>query len=95
MGGGINLERNGCESIGCWTHSPGTHYVTLSYDLDLGFSRSNFEKAVSQEGKDWLTGRNKRDVSWLDIGPTLWIWILASSMTLTLSFKGQILKNFI
>ena len=26
-----------------------TYFVTLSFDLDLGFSRSNFENAVSQE----------------------------------------------
>ena len=35
------MERKGCESIGCWTH-----FVTLSYDLDLGFSRSNFKMTI-------------------------------------------------
>ena len=48
MGGPIDMERKGCESIGCYTH-----FVTLNFhlnhDLDLGFSRSNFEKVVSQE----------------------------------------------
>ena len=36
MGGPINMEWKGYESIGCYTY-----YVTLSYDMDLGFSRSN------------------------------------------------------
>ena len=42
MGGSINMEQKGCESIGCWTH-----YVTLSlmsYELYLEFSRSNSGK---------------------------------------------------
>ena len=50
MGGSFNMEYKGCESIGCWTH-----YVTVSYDLDLGFSRSNFEKTVSLEWGGRLT----------------------------------------
>ena len=41
-------ERKGCESIGCYTHFV-TFKVPLTHDLDLGFSRSNFENAVSQE----------------------------------------------
>ena len=49
MGGPINMERKGYESIGCYAY-----FVTLSYDLDLGFSRSNFETAVSKEwGANW------------------------------------------
>ena len=43
MGGPINMERKGCESIGCY--------------------------------------------------PTLWLWTVTSSMTLTLEFQGQILKK--
>ena len=38
MGGQIDMEKLGFESIGCWTH-----VVTLNFDLtidpDLGFSR--------------------------------------------------------
>ena len=45
MEGLIDMEQMGCELIGCWTH-----YVTLSYDLDLGCSRSNFEMTVSRCG---------------------------------------------
>ena len=46
MGWPINMELKGCESIECWTHIM-TFNVHLT--LDLGFSRSNFENAVSQE----------------------------------------------
>ena len=57
MGGPIDMEQKGYESIGCYTY-----FVTLSYDPDLGFSRSNFENAVSQEWESQLTW-NQRDVS--------------------------------
>ena len=57
MAGSINMEKKGCESIGCYTY-----FVTLSYDLDLGFSRSNFKNAVSREWEGRLTW-NQRDVS--------------------------------
>ena len=57
MGGPIDMEPKGCESIGCYTH-----FVTLNHDLDLGFSRSNFEKVVSQEWDGPLKW-NERDVS--------------------------------
>ena len=61
MGGQIDMERKGFESTECWTHVV-TFNVYLFRDLDLGFSRSNFEKVVSQEWDGWLTW-NKRDVS--------------------------------
>ena len=57
MGGSIDIERKWCELIGCWTH-----FVTLSYDLDLGLSTSNCEIAVSQEWEGWLAW-NEKDVS--------------------------------
>ena len=38
----IDMERKGYESIGCYTY-----FVTLTYDLDLGFSRSNFKNVES------------------------------------------------
>ena len=57
MGGPIDLERKGYESIGWYTL-----FVTLSYDIDLGFSRSNFANAVSQEWEGQLTWK-RRDVS--------------------------------
>ena len=54
-------ESKGCESIECWTHVV-TFNVHLTHDLDLGFSRSNFEKVVSQEWDGQLTW-DERDVS--------------------------------
>ena len=48
MGGPIDTERKGCESIGCWTHVVIFNFP-LTHDLDLGFSRSNFEKVLSYE----------------------------------------------
>ena len=44
----IDMERKRCESIGCYTHFV-TFNIPLTHDLDLGFSRSNFEKVISQE----------------------------------------------
>ena len=57
----IEMERKGCESIECWTHGMAFNFP-LTYDVDLGFSRSNFENAVSQEWEGRLTW-NERDVS--------------------------------
>ena len=85
MGGPIDMQRKGCESIGCYIY-----FVTLSYDLDLGFSRSNFENAVSQEWEDQFTWNQR---GWVDrMLDSLWPWILTSPMTLTLDLQGQFLK---
>ena len=62
MGWPIDMEWKGCESIAeCWTHVV-TFNVYLTHDLDLRFSRSNFEKAVFQEWDGRLTW-NERNVS--------------------------------
>ena len=61
MGGPIDMERKGFESIGCYTHFV-TFNFDLNHDLDLEFSRSNFEKVVSQEWDGRLTW-DERDVS--------------------------------
>ena len=61
MGCLIDMEPKRCQSMGCYTHFV-TFNLDLNHDLDLGFSRSNFEKVVSQEWDGWLTW-NKRDVS--------------------------------
>ena len=61
MGWPIDMEWQGCESIECWTHVV-TFNVHLFHDLDLGFSRWNFEKVVSQEWDGRLTW-NEGDVS--------------------------------
>ena len=57
MGGPIDMERKGYESIGWYTF-----FVTLNFDLDVGFSRSNVENDVPQEWEGQLTW-NQRDVS--------------------------------
>ena len=61
MGWPIDMERKAFESTECWTNVV-TFNVHLFHDLDLGFSRSNFEKVVSQEWDGRLTW-NERDVS--------------------------------
>ena len=61
MGGPIDMERKGCESIGCYTHFV-TSKFDLNHDLDLGFSRSNFEKVLAYDWDGRLTW-NERDVS--------------------------------
>ena len=44
MGGFTDMDRKECESLGCWTH-----YETLSYNLDLVPSRSDWKITISQE----------------------------------------------
>ena len=61
MGWPIDMELKECKSIECWTHVV-TFNVHLTHDIDLGFSRSNFENALSREWDGWLTWNN-RDVS--------------------------------
>ena len=93
LGGPIDMERKGCESIGCYTH-----FVTFNFDsnhdLDLEFSRSNFEKAVSREWR-WPI-----DMEWKgceSIG--CWTHVVTFKIHLThdlelgFSMKGQILKK--
>ena len=86
MGWPIDMEWKGCESIGCYTHFV-TLNVHFTHDLDLRFSRSNFENAVSQEWEGRLTW-NERDLSRQNVGPMLWLSMFTSSMTLTLDFQG-------
>ena len=90
MGGPIDMEWKGCESIGCYTHFV-TFNLDLNHDLDLGFSRSNFEKVVSQEWDGRLTW-NERGVSRFNVGHVLWLSTFTSPMTFALDFQGQIFK---
>ena len=58
----IDMERKGCESIECSTHGV-TFNVHLFHDLDLWFSRSNFEKSYLRNGMaDW----HGTKVMWVD-----------------------------
>ena len=88
MGGPIDMERKGRESIGCETHIV-TLNCDLTHDLDPWISRSNFEKGVTQQ---WDVRWNGRDVSQLNVGAMLWLSTLTSPMSWTLNFQRQILK---
>ena len=48
MGWLIDMERKGYESTQCWTYVV-TFNFDFNHDLDLKFSTSNFEIAVSRE----------------------------------------------
>ena len=48
MGGPIDMERKGCESIGCWTHIV-TLNCDLTHDLDLRFFKVKFWKSHNSE----------------------------------------------
>ena len=62
----------------------------LTHAIDLGFWRSVFEIALSQEREGQSTWK-KGNASRYDVIPTMWPWL----MTLTLNFEGQILKSSI
>ena len=66
-------------------------WVDRIYDLDPWFSRSNIEKVIPQGWDARLTWK-ERDVSGLNVGPTLRLSTLTSLMTLTLNFQRQILN---
>ena len=50
----LDMEQKGCESTECWTHVV-TFDFDLTHDLDLEFSMSSFEIAVSHEWEGRLT----------------------------------------
>ena len=91
MEGSIGMEQKGCESIGCYTHFV-TFNFYLNHNPDLVFSRSNFEKVLSQ-GWDGLLTWDERDVNGYNVGPMLWLSMFTSPKTLTLVFQGHILKR--
>ena len=61
----------------------------LGHDLDLDFSRSNMEFAISQPKMVWLP-RNEKQTYRLDSRAQMWPLGLTFAMTLTLNFQGQI-----
>ena len=61
MGCLIDMEQNGCESTECLIHVM-TFNFDLTDDLDLEFSMSNFEIALSQEWEGRSTW-DKKDMS--------------------------------
>ena len=63
--------------------------VDFHCDLDLDFSRSNKEFAISQPKMVWLP-RNKKQTYRLNSRAQMWPSGLTLAMTLTLNFQGQI-----
>ena len=61
----------------------------LGHDLDLEFSRSNIEFAISQPKMARLP-RNEKQTYRLNSMPQMWRSALTLAMTLTLNFQGQI-----
>ena len=61
----------------------------LGHDLDLEFSRSNIEFAISQLKMVWLP-RNEKQTYRLKSGAQMWPSGLTLAMTLTFNFQGQI-----
>ena len=59
----IDMERKGCDSIGCYTHIL-TLNCDLIYDLDPWISRSYFENVVTQQWDARLTWNESDVVSW-------------------------------
>ena len=86
----IDMELKRCESIECWTHVV-IFNVPLFYDLDLVFSRSNFEKKsfLMNGMAGWHETKGGESSEW----PMLWLSMFTSSMTLTLGFQGRILRK--
>ena len=54
MGGPIDMEQKGCESVGCWTHCRTLNF-NPTYDLWLAVSRLNFQIVICQEWEGQLT----------------------------------------
>ena len=61
----------------------------LGHDLDLEFSRSNMELAISLP-KIVRLPRNEKQTYWLNSRPQMWPPDLTLAVTLTLNFQGQI-----
>ena len=61
----------------------------LGHDLDLEFSRSNMEFAISQPKMFWLP-RNEKQAYQLNFRPQMWPSGLTLAMALTLNFQGKI-----
>ena len=66
-------------------------YILVNFrcNLELEFSRSNMEFAISPPKMVWLP-RNKKQTCWLNTRPQMWPSGLTLAMTLTLNFQGQI-----
>ena len=86
--GPIATKRKANISIELWGSNV-TSGFDLGHDLDLEFSRSNIEFAISQPKMVRLP-RNEKQTYRLNSGAQMWPAGLTLAMTLTLNFQGQI-----
>ena len=86
--GPIAMKRKANIAIELWGSNV-TSGFDLGHDLDLEFSRSNIEFAISQPKMVRLP-RNEKQTYRLNSGAQMWPAGLTLAMTLTLNFQGQI-----
>ena len=86
--GPIATKRKANIAIELWGSNV-TSGFDLGHDLDLEFSRSNIEFAISQP-KMVRFPRNEKQTYRLNSGAQMWPAGLTLAMTLTLNFQGQI-----
>ena len=86
--GPVAMKRKANISIEFWASNV-TVGFDLGHDLDLQFSRSNMEFAISQPKMVRLP-RNEKQTYCLKPRPQMWPLGLTLAMTLTLNFQGQI-----
>ena len=82
-----NAKQKGYTLHECWANCV-TSPFHLIHDLDVWFSKFNFELAISQGWEGRLTW-NCSGAGRKDVGPTMWHW----AMMITLGFEGQIFIN--
>ena len=87
MGGPINMEWKGYESIGCYSY-----YVTLSYDFDLGFWRSNFEKALIIGIRGWIDIKGYESIG-CSVGNSVKKWLESQIINIRLKENQQTVPN--
>ena len=92
MEGSIDMERKGCESIGCYTHFV-TFNVFLTHDLDLGFSRKSHISGMGWPIDMELKGCESIECWTHAVTFNVHPRVSTSTMTFTLDFQGQILKK--
>ena len=86
--GPIATKQNANISIELWASNV-TIRFDLGHDLDLEFSRSNMELAISQPKMARLPSNEKQTYR-LNFRPQMWPLGLTMDMTLTVNFQGQI-----
>ena len=86
--GPIATKRKANISIQLWASNV-TIGFDLGHDIDLEFSRSNMEFAISQQNMVRLP-RNEKQTYRLKFRPQMWLYSLTLAVSLTLNFQGKI-----